>query len=189
MLEYEIKLLLTREEYICLMEFFVQATSIPKQTNYYFDTDRFDMNRNNVTCRVRQKDGKYVGTVKKHVSGVISYETPVEIRNGLDDNIFIDLGMKLQGALYTNRARAFDGNGCVVVIDKNKYLGYTDYELEIEYEPKCEKCALEILCQCFDAIRSVDSSVTYTDFKNRIGIGKSKCQRFFKRKLSNTDSG
>ena len=180
--------MLTREEYNYLIKCYEKEPHVEKQINYYFDTDGLDMNQNNVTCRIRQKDGKYAGTVKKHVSDIISYETPVEIRNGLEDNVFTDLGLKLQGALYTQRGLIFEGNGCVAVIDKNDYLGYTDYELEIEYLPQCENEADVFLRNCVEIMRSYDTSITYTDIKSRIGVGKNKSQRFFERKLFNPDT-
>ena len=71
MTEFEKKLLISKDEYNYLMEHFnyentlLQKNNI-KQINYYFDTDDFSMNRQNITCRIRLKDGKYKGIIKQH---------------------------------------------------------------------------------------------------------------------------
>ena len=64
MTELEKKLLLLKEEYNYLFRIFGDSKNIKKQINYYFDTDDFSMNKQNVTCRIRLKDGKYKGTIK-----------------------------------------------------------------------------------------------------------------------------
>ncbi|MBQ7335743.1 MAG: hypothetical protein IJW92_04665 [Clostridia bacterium] len=52
MIEFEKKILLTKEEYDCLFAHFGQEKPRVKQVNYYFDTDDFLMNRKNITCRI-----------------------------------------------------------------------------------------------------------------------------------------
>lgn len=69
MAELEKKLLLTEDEYDYLMEHFGYESPLIRkpivtQINYYFDTDDFSMNRQNTTCRIRLKDGKYKVTIK-----------------------------------------------------------------------------------------------------------------------------
>ena len=151
MTELEKKLLLTEDEYDYLMEQFgyenpLIQKSIVTQINYYFDTDDFSMNRQNTTCRIRLKDGKYRATMKKHSSSADqSTEIEMEIYNGLDRNAFINMGLKLQGELITKRCVVLKDANCEAVLDKNKYLGHTDYELEIEYASGHENDAWEIL--------------------------------------------
>lgn len=151
MTEFEKKLLLTKDEYDYLMGCLTEESHLlPKSTvtqiNYYFDTDDFAMNRQNTTCRIRLKDGKYKATVKKHISDADrSTETEMEIYSGLDRNAFTDMGLKLQGELVTERCVAMKEADCTVMLDKNEYLGHTDYELEIEYPPGHEKDAQAIL--------------------------------------------
>ena len=69
MTELEKKLLLTEDEYDYLMEHLIYESPliqmpITTQINYYFDTDDFSMNHQNITCRIRLKDGKYKATMK-----------------------------------------------------------------------------------------------------------------------------
>ena len=151
MTELEKKLLLTEDEYDYLMEHLGYESPliqkpITTQVNYYFDTDDFSMNRQNTTCRIRLKDGKYKATMKKHASGSDqSTETELEIYNGLESNAFTDMGLKLQGELVTKRCVVFKDKSCEAVLDKNEYLDHKDFELEIEYTEDHEKDAQAIL--------------------------------------------
>ena len=141
MTECEKKLLLSEEAYNALMEQFSSSRKpIVTQVNYYFDTDDFAMNRQDTTCRIRLKDGQYKATMKRHAAGTDqSTEAEMEIYAGLDNNAFTDMGLKLWGALTTHRCVLLKNPHLEVVLDKNEYLGYTDYELEIEYLPEYEK--------------------------------------------------
>ena len=151
MTELEKKLLLTGDEYDYLMEHLgyenpLSPKPITTQINYYFDTDDFSMNRQNTTCRIRLKDGKYKAIMKKHSTGKDqSTETEMEIYDGLESNAFTKMGLKLQGELITKRCVVFKDANCEAVLDKNEYLDTVDYEFEIEYLPKFESEAQEIL--------------------------------------------
>ena len=61
MLEYEKKVMLTKDEYAVLSAQ-CRGMRVETQTNYYFDTDDFCMNRKGITCRIRAKNGKYKTT-------------------------------------------------------------------------------------------------------------------------------
>ena len=147
MIELEKKRLLSKEEYEYLLKYFfkndyLKGQSITKQTNYYFDTDNQAMNKQNITCRIRLKNSQYKGTMKAHTrNSDSSTEIAIEVRNGIKDNSFVDMGLKYQGALVTTRCILIQNPLCTVVLDKNEYLGCTDYELEIEYPPKHKKIA------------------------------------------------
>lgn len=189
MTELEKKLLLTKDEYDYLMERFGYESSLNtkpmvSQTNYYFDTDDLSMNRKNITCRIRLKDGKYKGTMKQHsLDSDQSTETDIEVRNGLDDNAFIDMDLKLQGALITDRCVILKDANYEVVIDKNEYLGYTDYELEIEYSPNHETEAYGIMHSIFDILIYNSSTSTLKDIIVRNTNIESKSTRFFNRRI------
>ncbi len=144
MTEYEKKIMLTKDEYEYLLKLFeklqpsrqIQHT---KQINYYFDTDALEMNRKNITCRIRIKNGQYKGIMKCHFPNTDkSMEGEMELYDGLNNNSFIDMGLKLFGNMVTERCIVMEASGCKVVLDKNEYLGTIDYELEVEYDPENE---------------------------------------------------
>ena len=181
MTELEKKLLLTKDAYDCLMEHFgyenplLQKPTI-KQINYYFDSDDLSMNRQNITCRIRLKDGKYKGTLKQHTTASdYSTEIEMEVHDGIHDNAFTDMGLKLQGKLITERCVIFQNAACKAVLDKNDYLGYTDYELELEYSPGHEKDARDFLQMTVDTLRRK----CFLAYKHYAPSVPSKSTRFF----------
>ncbi len=193
MTEFEKKLRLTEDEYEYLMERFgFESNLIPKpiitQINYYFDTDDFSMNRQNTTCRIRLKDGKYKATMKKHSLDVDqSTETEMEIYDGLDRNAFTDMGLKLQGKLITKRCILMKEANYEAVLDKNEYLGHTDYELEIEYTPKHEEDAHAILKIFRDMLIRRQGFLVYRETSTDLPSAPSKSSRFFDRlSITNT---
>lgn len=180
MIETEKKLLLTKDEYDCLFSCFGKDKPIVRQINYYFDTEELSMNKQNITCRIRLKDGKYKGTIKHHAQNSDqSREIEIDVRNGLYDNIFVDMGLKRQGKLTTERCIILKDTVCEVVLDKNDYLGYTDYELEIEYAPGCESYAVSTLKTIADVLIHHNSSIN--DVAQRTCNVKSKSKRFFEK--------
>ena len=187
MTELEKKLLLTEDEYDYLMERFGYGSPliqkpIVTQINYYFDTDDFSMNRRNTTCRIRLKGGKYRATMKRHSSGGDqSTETEMEIYNGLESNAFTDMGLKLQGELVTKRCVVLKDANCEAVLDKNEYLGQTDYELEIEYTQDHENDAQAILKVFRDMLTRRKCFLAYRESLKDVPDVPSKSSRFFER--------
>lgn len=188
MTEFEKKMLLTKDEYNYLMEHLGHDGSlfpkpIVKQINYYYDTDDYSMNRQNITCRIRLKDGKYKATMKRH-SGKAerSTETEMEVRDGIRDNAFIDMGLKLQGELTTHRCIIFKYEHCEVVLDKNEYLGTFDYELEIEYLPEYEKDVQAIYRVILDMLTRRKCFLAYKESCERKSVVASKSNRFFEKR-------
>ena len=141
------------------------------------------MNEEGITCRIRLKNGVYTGTIKKHImNSDASIESDIKVRNGIYDNGFIDMGLQLQGELVTERCILLKNSNCEVVLDKNTYLGYTDYELEIEYSKDNEYNVGDILSIFLDMLK-------YPQYHCIDGEGVhsfcgilSKSQRFFELK-------
>lgn len=190
MIELEKKLLISKEEYDYLMEHFgynalLNPKPIVKQINYYFDTDDLSMNRQNITCRIRLKDGEYKATMKQHSLGSDhSTETEMEIYEGLERNAFTDMGLKLQGSLSTERYIILKDFNYEVALDRNMYLDHEDYELEIEYAPEHEKDATAILRICKNMLLRRKCFLAYQESFTEQPSIPSKSNRFFERKLA-----
>lgn len=187
MIELEKKLPISKEEYDYLMDRFGYDNQkcrkpMQKQINYYFDTDDLLMNKQNTTCRIRLKNGIYKATMKQHSpNGDQSTETEMEIRTGLESNAFTDMGLKLKGALVTERCIILKDHGCEVVLDKNEYLGHTDYELEIEYAPSSEHHSKHLLNTMIHCLANNVSGDTTQALYNLTREAPSKSTRFFER--------
>lgn len=186
MVELEKKFMLSKEEFDCLISHFGRRMSVAQQINYYFDTDDFSMNRQNITCRIRLKDGKYKGTVKQHITNTNrSIETDVEETRDVYNNAFIDMGLKLQGQLITKRHIISKNSVCEIALDKNEYLGFVDYELEIEYDNDHEQEASKALQSIIEVLMNNDPELTLKNIALRSSNLPSKSKRFFWRKLKN----
>lgn len=186
MIEHEKKLLLEKEEYEMLLDIFCENVSPTRQVNYYFDTDDFYMNSKGITCRIRYKNGEYKAVMKTHRKAYdeCSLETTMKIRRGLRENDFTDMGLSLQGCLITERVVMLKTDFHNVVLDKNTYLGYIDYELEIEYLDGFEDVAEQIKQRIIQLLLKNCKSTTFNSITLRNKHVQSKSERFFERRVN-----
>lgn len=145
-IEQELKLSLTKWEYDAILR---ANNAEPKlQTNFYFAGRMLQADE---MVRIRQKDGKYILCYKKRLSqrsGVLVADereceideqtarkyiengiAKVELLESLSVHMAYDL--RCVGSLDTYRAK-FKLKEWTIELDKNVYLGKTDYELECE---------------------------------------------------------
>ena len=180
MLEYEKKIMLTKEEYEALADR-SKGARLETQTNYYFDTDDFSMNGRGITCRIREKHGKYRTTVKIHSGERTCCSVEEHLCESMEYNsdIFDAMGLKLQGELVTARLYMSEDDSCEMVLDRNTYLGHTDFEIEVEYRKGHENKATECLTRVAEYLAASKLIDSVEEFLHRTGTGKSKSQRFF----------
>jgi uncharacterized protein YjbK len=144
--EQELKIALTEREYNILLSL-TEARGIV-HVNYYFVSEK---SQDNAILRVREKLGAYELCYKSHitnsdgvwVSREISQELTAELAEGIiargiterqiKDILGIDLLFDYTpvGTLTTLRT-TFAIDEFTIDLDKNTYLGNTDYELECE---------------------------------------------------------
>lgn len=184
MIEWEKKILLCEDEFVCLRQAF-KVIRVHHYVNYYYDTENLDMFLHATTCRVREKDGDYIATMKCHSSEQTGYsqETSEAVRDLDSIELFDGLKVMPYGCLKTERSFFYDRPGLQVVLDRNDYLDQTDYEIEIEYSPDCVLQVYQVLLRLADTLSQEKEGFCYRDFLNRIGKGKSKSDRFFRRYL------
>lgn len=148
--EMEYKCMLEPEEYRRIMEWMDCAYAPPGflQINYLYDTEGYDLHRMDVTLRVRQAGGRLSVQCKFGAgqSGDIHVRTELEKKiDALPDKIHPgewfdhekvrDLPQaRLLGCLITERRVYGVEPGVDVTLDRNHYLGHTDWELEIEFD-------------------------------------------------------
>lgn len=184
MVEIEKKIILENEEYCFLKKTFFTGRPIV-QTNYYYDSDSFEMNKLGITCRIRETDDDCVATVKEHHMHWEEYsvENSIGIANVSDDDIFRKMGLKKQGRLITIRYYYKPYDDIVFCLDQNIYLGVTDYELEVEFKKEVEKLA----CSELETISALLYVRKFTNNANtllsRVNCSDNKSSRFFSRKM------
>ena len=181
MLEYEKKVMLTAEEYILIVLLMCKHTSLQIQTNYYFDNEEFAMNKKGITCRIRAKDKRYKATVKKHNTEHpdCSIEVDFGTKEWFDTQIFNVFGLNYQGELVTERIILHKDADCEMVLDRNIYLGNTDFELEVEYCERSELKAQQLIRNIAKCLVLNGPLTSEKEFLSRVGSGKCKSQRFF----------
>ncbi len=183
MLEYEKKIMLTADEYFSILMLVCRDVPLQTQTNYYFDNDDLSMNKKGITCRIRAKDGKYKTTVKNHNASHPDCSTEVDLGENteFDPQIFKVFGLHYLGKLTTDRVVIYKEATCEMVLDRNVYLGHTDFELEVEYCKDSERRAQVLIENIAEYLIATEQLTTIADFLVRIGQGGSKSHRFFKR--------
>ncbi len=154
---------------------------VQSQTNYYFDNCDLSMNDKGVTCRIRHKDGKYKTTVKRHNADhpECSIEIDMLEQTEFDPQIFKLFGLHYQGVLVTDRIVMHKDSTCEMVLDRNVYLGHTDFELEVEYCKESEGRAQTLIENIGECLVATKQLTGIDEFIARIGQGGSKSQRFF----------
>lgn len=184
MYEFEKKLLLTEEEYQVLLMYFGRDLSTEKQINYYFDTDDYSMNQKGITCRIRYKNGKYRATMKSHqvLSDDCSIESDSDVQNGLEKNCFTDMGLTLQGSLTTERTVVLKNASYEMILDRNRYLGEIDYELEIEYPDGGQHQATQLMEKVCEILLKNCRTTTIRSIRERMKQNRCKSRRFFEKK-------
>lgn len=182
MIEFEKKMLLTQREYDFLRNVVFQNGVTVEQVNHYYDNDEYDWNRIGITCRIREKEGRYVATIKEHdVKGYNRESSRIAI-NDSDAVLFEAMNVKKQGCLQTIRTTLNPHKGVKLVLDKNRYLSHEDYELEIEYDLQAEEEANEEIRKLSYLLGSAFAAEWYCPLNERIVYSQSKAQRFFERK-------
>ena len=161
MIEHEYKYLLDSSLYYDTLNKLTLDSEGKKiiQINYYYDTSDFELNRKNITFRIRQKEEKLHIEIKYpveevgllHVKNEVTFPilklpNTIDIRNfDLDGYLGNQKNIMLIGSLLTERTSFYVENGIRIDVDKNYYLGFIDYELEIEFEKNMSQEAMNIL--------------------------------------------
>ncbi|MCM3719129.1 CYTH domain-containing protein [Fictibacillus phosphorivorans] len=187
-IEIEFKNLITYEEFLQLIDAFkVQKTDFVEQTNYYFDTEDFQLKNYKCALRIRYKKDTYTLTLKQQFDEHI-LETHQTIEKdafpGLINGMTLPEGevtkklqslgihtenIKYLGELTTHRVE-FPYQRGLLVLDENHYLGHIDYELE--YESADYKKGQQIFQELLK-VKNIPDRET-----------KSKIHRFFAKKMS-----
>ena len=166
--EYELKVMLTETEYERLITY--DGCDAFRQTNYYFDTPAFDMYKNKVVIRIREKNDEYELTVKSKDHSVfdtgvvgmheennhISKETALSIIGGEEDiHKYLPDNSVYKGRVLTNvgyittirKLISINDDLPMAELDKSLYEGKADYELEWEISEEKYNKAIESLAK------------------------------------------
>ena len=182
MIDNELKVMLSLEEYTKILNHFVPDVKMSIHTNYYYDTSDLKMNRYGITCRIRKNSKGYIATVKNHLlkKRFKSTEHEILLGNSFNDKCFTRFNLILFGCMRTERAVVISNN-LKLMLDKNTYLNCTDYELEIEYFDNCEGEAQLLLENINYILLTYRKKFEAKNLRKRLNLSKTKSQRFFER--------
>ena len=179
-MEFEKKILLTNEEYLILQKHLYGENEGQQQTNYYYDTDDLSMNWQGITCRIREKDERFIATHKVHGTDHSIEKSTLVM--GISDLFPLSrIPLELKGTLTTKRHKWYRQNGITVFLDENVYLGAVDYELEIEYPEDNEFLAYLEIQRFAELLYGYGLIHSTAEIVGRLIKAKSKSQRFFDR--------
>lgn len=146
-IEIEFKTAIGEKTYYDMLQLFDLESNVFKQTNYYFDTDNFDLNKQHIVLRIRQKGNNHFKVTSKkqtRESGNEAFESHVllqknevqdMIENGFNTKKYfddIDYFVTFKASLDNYRVSTYFEEG-LLFFDKSVYHGITDYEIEYEH--------------------------------------------------------
>lgn len=182
MLEFEKKIMLSELEYVFLKDTLFENNDSVEHTNYYYDTNDFQMNDLGITCRVRESNGIFIPTIKEHCKNGTDCSVEHSYSMNTMQDVFIkEMSLSYQGNMHTFR-NVICNQKNQIAIDKNIYLGVVDYELEVEYEYGYEGSAIFELRKIANDLCLANLCVSPEEFLSRIGQNDNKSKRFFARK-------
>ena len=150
-IEYELKFLLPEVHFLQLVKSVESRypNVIKKdkiQINYYFDSLDNYLNKNGITCRIRQTGSTLEGQIKRHceVQNFVSEEIEFDVEKFPKELEYEKQLLVYQGNLVTMRSSYQIHPRLKIECDINYYLGQQDFEVEIEYESDTYHLARQI---------------------------------------------
>jgi len=149
MIENEFKLLISEADFTSIkskvLHYYPEQHPIYIiQTNYYYDTIDFNLNKNGMTLRVISIGNENILQLKTVRKVVSQNKTSNEyhkslkyIPNIINSNIIpnnLQSSFQLIGCLKTDRTSFIISDNIRIDLDKNSYLNKIDYEIEFEYD-------------------------------------------------------
>lgn len=157
MIEKEIKILLSKEQYEKIEKVFSWKKKFTQINFYYGDLDKIDEN-GELTVRVRQNGDGYKLQIKKpvvydealHIKEEYEREIKEFPEKILGEQLKEILGMDfpdfyMLGKLETQRKVFYPNQDVEISLDMNTYFGKVDYEIEIEFGKEVPKELLLLL--------------------------------------------
>ena len=166
------------EETYCRIKEKYNWDRVFEQTNHYYFDVSGKLSGQNVTVRVREKDGTKKLQIKKHRKNADALQiceesefeidsVPEVIENG-ERFVGEKIGKLVNiGALTTLRSSCMWNETIEICLDKSDYAGITDYEVEVEYTKEVPNELMEELKECGALFRGKTAG-KYSRFLNKL---------------------
>lgn len=143
MIEKEIKALISKAQFFTILKAFQWNSPITQINHYYIDPSGAQKEKN-ISIRIRECSGLYKLQMKvpKKSSGLLHIEEEYECSIDSVPDTLVDLRVEdiilknaiRIGKLTTYRYVFYYDEFTEICLDKNEYLDYIDYEIEIEFK-------------------------------------------------------
>ena len=177
-LEIELKCLLSKDQYECLLKK-IPFSSPKIQKNTYYDTLNEDLQERFWMCRIREVSDKFEFTLKTPGEGGLNEFEFMLKEHDIHDPMILDFfarsnifpPMKALGTTTTHRRKFVDeyGEWC---LDYNEFEGAFDYEVEyelLEYRPQAKQRFTDVLTSC-----KVEYTQAKTKFERMLNYKKDR---------------
>lgn len=146
--EIEYKVMIDKKGYEKLLNYFNGQLYSFKQTNYYFDSVDEKINKNKLSLRIREKNNKYIATLKEpYENGRLEHEYIVkdnEIKSFPKQIINLLDKYKIKiNELYNFATLTTIRNEIKIEKDSLLCIDYSTYNETEDYEVECESSSLE----------------------------------------------
>ena len=173
---YRRNLLLSEKEYNTLLEYYNGGLRRSEQTIYYFDTEDAFIDKTGMECTICVENGKHEAMIRSHsIEHATGHE---ECEDGdwssIFHNGFTRKGLVCHGALWCDKTFLYRRETIEMTLEKNSYLGCTDYELQLRFGRYDVDCAKLLLLKVRRILRC-------GNLTNRISNTPIKARRFFER--------
>lgn len=192
MIESEFKCLLDLNHYEIILNELKKDFSLKSfiQVNYFYDSNNYELDKHDITFRIRQKENNLqmqlkcpvkrdgILTVKQELSEDIK-DLPTKIcteASKWSELLPYKGDIFLLGVLITERTKCNLNEAIEIDLDRNYYLGLVDYELEVEFGDGFKD----------EALSFVKDVVKDKEIKNVVG---GKRDRFFYRLKQMSNKG
>jgi len=135
--EYERKQVLSKENFDeCLLRLSsIYSCEEIIQINYYYDDEHLSLYKNGETLRIRQVGTKLTLETKKHKQYIGNIRVSDESSESITE-LPMNISMPYIEAVYIGNMLTIRKNylleGCTISLDHCFYLGFVDYEIEVE---------------------------------------------------------
>lgn len=184
MYKYQRNIIITPYEYEILSNVIPCDSKTIHQVNYYYDSDKYEMNGMGITCYIKEIGNEYIAIVRSiDTAGQNSFKTrSKQVQNPYDKSLFEGLKVQYKGKMICERQILYQDNLIEIMLDKNIYFDTIDYELEAIYACENENLLMHLLHYFQNIVRSCLNNNSYLNIIKQSNSAKSKSQRFFLKK-------
>lgn len=147
----------------------------------YYDNDSFEMFKMGICCKICETEKTCRAVIEESHKEwkTLNIINSVPVKDLADNQVFSEIGLNFQGRMMMLRYPVCKSGNYSISIDKNMYLGNTDYELSIQHYHNKEECSENGIDSIMAALYLSRIVENFKDITQRFEKNDSKNIRFF----------